>query len=99
MKYEVEVRKLAERDVAEAIDWYARRLPELGASFFEEFDAVLVRLSEAPLIYQAVYRESRRVQMHRFPYLVWFKVKGNVVTVRACLRGSIKPGRVRKRVR
>jgi plasmid stabilization system protein ParE len=98
LKYTVEVRGAAERDVAEAMDWYEAQAG-LGAAFLDDFAQVLARLSETPLLYQVVYRESRRAQLRRFPYLVWFKVQGPLVTVRACLRGSINPAKVRRRLR
>lgn len=99
MSYTVEVRGTAELDVAEAMDWYNEQSPGLGETFLEDFAQVLKRLSDSPLIYQVMYRGSRRVQLLRFPYLVWFRVQGPVVTVRACLHGSDNPAKVRKRLR
>lgn len=99
MRFAVEIRGAAERDVAEAMDWYGARVPGLDAAFLADFAQVLGRLSESPLIYQVIYRESRRAQLHRFPYLVWFKVEGALVTVRACLRATIDPAKVRRRLR
>ena len=99
MRYKVGVRGAAENDVAEGSDWYQGISPSLGASFLEEFGHVVQRVSETPLIYQVVYRGSRRAQMHHFPYLVWFKVEGENVTIRSCLRASIKPSTTRKRLR
>jgi hypothetical protein len=99
LNFTVEVRGAAEHDVAEAMDWYNEQTPGLGAAFLEDFAQVLGRLSESPLIYQAIYRGSRRAQLRRFPYLVWFRVQGQLVTVRACLRGSINPAKARMRLR
>ena len=99
MKYSVEVRGAAELDVAEAMDWYDEQLPGLGKAFLQDFVQVLRRLAETPLIYQVVYRESRRAQLRRFPYLVWYRVQDELVSVRACLRSSRNPKKVRSRLR
>jgi toxin ParE1/3/4 len=99
LKYIVEVRGAAERDVAEAMDWYEAQVPGLGVAFLEDFAQVLGRIAVTPLIYQVIYRESRRAQLRRFPYVVWFKVQDQLVTVRACLRGSINPAKMRRRLR
>lgn len=81
------------------MDWYEAQSPGLAVAFLEDFAQVLGRLSETPFIYQVIYRESRRARLRRFPYLVWFKVQGQLVTVRACLRGSINPAKVHRRLR
>lgn len=99
MKYSVVVRGAAERDVAEAMDWYNEQVTGLGTAFLNDFARVLARLAESPLAYQVIYRESRRAQLRRFPYLVWFRVHGNRVTVRACLRGNVGPAKVHRRLR
>jgi hypothetical protein len=99
LRYTVRVRGAAELDVAEAIDWYEGKLPGLGAAFLSDFTQVLNRLAESPLIFQVVYRETRRAQLRRFPYLVWYRVEGSVVFVRACIRGSVNPKKIRRRLR
>lgn len=99
MIYKVEVRGAAELDVAEAMNWYDQQSSGLGEAFLEDFAQVLKRLSESPLIYQVIYRGSRRAQLLRFPYLVWFRVQGRLVTVLACLRGSDNPATMRRRLR
>ena len=98
MTYRVGVRGAAERDVTEAMDWYNKQAG-LGAAFLDDFVQLLRRLSESPLIYQVIYRGSRRAQLRHFPYSVWFRVQGERVTVRACLRGSVNPAKVHRRLR
>lgn len=99
LNYTVEVRGAAELDVAETMDWYNEQVPGLGEAFLEDFAQVLERLADSPLIYQVIYRDSRRAQLLRFPYLVWFRVQDSLVTVRACLHGSDNSARIGKRLR
>lgn len=62
------------------------------------FETVIDDLAETPMIYQTSYRGSRRVVMHRFPYLVWFVVADNTVTVLACVHGKINPATMQNRL-
>lgn len=85
--------------MAEAQNWYEEQQAGLAAGFHHEFGMVLARLAETPLIYPAVYRNIRRAVLHRFPYLVWYRVEGSVVTVLACTHGKADPSSLRARLR
>jgi plasmid stabilization system protein ParE len=80
--------------------WYEeqRKRKGLALEFYTEFSAVLNRLVDTPLIYPEVYRGVRRAILHRFPYLVWFRVRDSVVTVLACTHGKADPGKVSAKV-
>ncbi len=54
MKYGIIVRRLAERDVEEAEDWYNEQHPGLGSVFHETINDLFVRLAENPKIYPRV---------------------------------------------
>ncbi len=99
MSYSVYVRSAAERDVAEAHKWYEALQRGLAAEFNAEFSITLGRLAETPLIYPALYRNVRRVVLHRFPYLVWYRVQISRVTVLACTHGKADPGKLTARLR
>ena len=99
MSYSVQVRQSAERDVAEAQNWYETQQAGLAALFHTEFSATLNVLAETPLIYPLLYRNVRRAVLHRFPYLVWYRVSNSTVTVLACTHGKINPARIPRRVR
>ncbi len=80
--------------MAQAQGWYEQQQAGLGAAFLAEVAAVISRLAETPLIYAAVHREVRRAVLRRFPYLVWYRVTGNTVSVLACTQGSQNPATV-----
>ena len=52
MSYEIQIRRAAELDVAEAQLWYEAQRRGLGAEFHSEVSRVIDRLSDTPLIYQ-----------------------------------------------
>jgi plasmid stabilization system protein ParE len=91
LSYEVQIRRAAELDVAEAQLWYETQRSGLGAEFHSEVSEVIDRLAETPLIYQLVYRDIRRAIVHRFPYLIWYRVLDEVVIVLACTHGRKNP--------
>lgn len=99
MSFAVYVRRVAELEVAEAQIWYEEQQAGLAAKFHHELSKVLTRLSETPFIYPVVYRNIRRVVLDRFPFLVWYEVRGSVVTVLACTHGKVDPNKIRRRLR
>ncbi|MDQ5843666.1 MAG: type II toxin-antitoxin system RelE/ParE family toxin [Acidobacteriota bacterium] len=97
MSYEVQIRRAAELDLAEAQLWYETQQTGLGAEFHSEASQVIDRLAKTPIIYQVVYKDIRRAMVHRFPYLIWYRVIDEVVTVLACTHGRQDPKKVKAR--
>ncbi len=98
MNYEVQVRRAAELDIAEAQVWYETQQPRLGGEFRAEVSRIIDRLSETPLIYQIVHRDVRRATVRRFPYLVWYCLINETVTVLACTYAGRNPEKVKARL-
>lgn len=99
MRFKVEVRRAAERDIAAAQVWYDMQRADLGADFHSEISKVFEVLTETPLIYPVLYRDTRRAIVHRFPYLVWYPVVGEQITVLACTHARQNPSKVISRFR
>lgn len=99
MSYEVQVRRAAELDVAEAQVWYEKQRSGLGIEFHSEVSQVIDRLAETPLIYQTVYRDLRRVIVRRFPYLIWYRILDEIVTVVACTHVKQDPNTAMRRLK
>ena len=98
MSYEVQVRRAAELDIAEAQVWYETQQTGLGAELSSEITGVIDRLAETPLIYQIVHRDIRRAIVHRFPYLIWYRVAAETVILLACTYTGRDPERVKTRL-
>ena len=99
MRFEVQVRRAAELEVAEAQLWYEKQQSGLGAEFHSEVSHSIDLLADTPLIYQIVYRDIRRGVVHRFPYLIWYRVSEEVVIVLACTHGRLNPRKALARFR
>ena len=98
MSYTILVQSLAERDLLEAQEWYEARRPGLGDDFRLTIDGLPRRIANKPLAYPVVYHEIRRAVVRRFPYLLYFMVRQDIVTVVACLHSKRSPRRLRTRV-
>jgi len=99
LSYEIQVRRAAELDIAEAQVWYETQQPGLGAEFRSEVSQVVDRLAATPLIYQIMHRDIRRAIVRRFPYLIWYRVAAETVIVLACTYAGRDPERVKARLR
>ena len=87
----MQIRRAAEFDLTAAQMWYETQVSGLGRQFHLEVSQVFARLTETPLIYSTVYRDVRRAVVHRFPYLIWYRVLGQDVIVLACTHGRQDP--------
>ncbi|WP_029014340.1 type II toxin-antitoxin system RelE/ParE family toxin [Niveispirillum irakense] len=81
----------AEADLAAARDWYDSEAPGLGSRFMEEFLNIARQLADNPALYQIVRRDIRRAVFRRFPYSLFFRIRGNVVEIFACLHARRNP--------
>jgi toxin ParE1/3/4 len=82
--YTVQIAPPAEREVAEAVDWYRSKSP-IAADTFRAivFDAVEM-ISHSPLSWPKVSdRGVRKLVLPRYPYSMFYSVAGNVVTILA----------------
>jgi plasmid stabilization system protein ParE len=96
LTYTVYIRASAESDIADAMQWYSDRQPKLAINFYREFAAIVNRLANSPFMYPVVYRNVRRVVLHKFPYLVWYVVQDSQVIVIACTHGKLGPNKIAK---
>lgn len=87
----VQLTPKAEADLIDARDWYDAQAPGLGMRFMIEYRALVVRLAENPHQFPAVRGLSRRAGFHRFPYGLFFRIRGDVVEVFGCFHGSRHP--------
>jgi plasmid stabilization system protein ParE len=98
MRRRLIIRPEAEAELAEAFDWYERRVPGLGADFLAAVDGALDSLLGNPLQHPVVYKTVRRALLRRFPYQVLFLVEEEAITVIAVFHGARDPRIWRDRI-
>lgn len=84
-------------DMREASDWYDEKAPGLGEEFLQECDRSFHRLAERPQQGSALPKEIRAVRLHRFPYVVYYRIESKAVVVFAVLFGGRDPSVWRSR--
>lgn len=72
-----------DKDYLEALVFYRTRWPQAALDFEAEFESLIERICEMPLMYQVIRQpDIRRAQMSRkFPYSIYFRVTGGVVEI------------------
>jgi plasmid stabilization system protein ParE len=98
MMYRLIIRPEAETELAEAFDWYERRLPGFGAQFLTAVDTAVGSILGNPLQHPIIYRNVRRALARRFPYQVLFIVEENIIVVIAVFHGARDPKRWQDRI-
>jgi len=96
MHHPLIVRRRAEKQAAQARDWYESQLDGLGRRFVVELDHAIQKAHENPLHYQIVHRKIRRVLLRRFPYAVFFIEEPERVVVLAILHQYEDPAKWRQ---
>ncbi len=82
-----------------AFQWYDRRRKGLGEDFTGEVEIALRRLLLAPTASGIVFHGMGRMALKRFPYGVYYLVRGELVLVVAVFHSRRNLARLQKRVR
>jgi plasmid stabilization system protein ParE len=91
------VRPDAAADIEEAHSWYESQRPGLGDEFLDAILVVFELLLERPRRYRVVHRDTRRANLRRFPFGVFYRIVDADVVVIACFHASRDPRRWRGR--
>ena len=78
-------------DIVEASAWYARQKDGLGEEFLSAVKETADRISDQPLLYVVVHRETRGALVRRFPYGLNYKLWNQKAVVVACFHTSRNP--------
>ena len=81
MSLELLVRGRAKADIRRAAKWYERQKEGLGKRFVAEVEAALERIEGNPEQHQIVHRNIRHAITRDFPYGVFYRIRGNKVSV------------------
>ncbi|WP_082877710.1 type II toxin-antitoxin system RelE/ParE family toxin [Methylomonas koyamae] len=93
MAYRLRFSARALRDTGEAQEWYESQSPGLGEEFIAAMELQLKRLEQAPLLFAEVIPGVRRALLPRFPFGLFYVVRGNLVHVLAVLHDARTPHR------
>ena len=91
----------AEEELAEAARWYETKRVGLGVELVAIVDGAFEKILDAPLLHPPWRRDRpyRRATLTRFPYVIFFRLDGEVVEVVAVAHAKRRPGYWVDRVR
>ena len=91
MAFRLKFSSRALRETAEAQEWYELQNPGLGEEFIAATELQLKRLEQAPLLYAEVIPNMRRALLPRFPYGLFYAVRGYLIHILAVLHDARNP--------
>ena len=99
MKPSVRVHPAAEEELAAAFDWYEAKHSGLGRAFLLAIDTAFVAVAEQPEAWPVWPRlpHVRRYVVHRFPFVVFYRVVDAEVVIMAVAHAKRRPGCWRER--
>ena len=89
---------LAEDEVTTAYLWYSSRSVKAGPRFLQALDLAVEQIGDRPESFPAYIAGTRKCILHKFPYLVVYRVDAEIVYVVAVAHGHQNPGYWRKRI-
>ncbi len=93
MAFHLKFSTRAVQEIGEAQAWYELRSHGLGEEFIAALELQLRRLEQAPLIYAEVIPNVRRTLLPRFPYGLFYVVRGNLIHILAVQHNARNPRR------
>lgn len=93
MAFRLVVSERAQREIAEAYEWYETQLAGLGTQFLQNVDVQFATIAGSPQIYATVHRNIRRALLLRFPYGIFYVVSGDIVAILAVVHTARNPRR------
>lgn len=73
----------ARAELYDAFDWYEAISPGLGERFVSEFNKALARIVAFPESGAGFVHGARRTRLAKFPYCIWYRPRGDVLTIYA----------------
>jgi len=89
--YQISFRSEAKNDIKIAYDWYETQRLGLGEDFLLTLEASYAEIARTPTLYQTIHKTARRKLVRRFPYGIYFTIRGKVIIVLAVLHTKRDP--------
>ena len=97
-KYKVRINHFAQNDIEKAKKYYNDKKKGLGNEFWQETKALLNLIEKNPNQFQIIIDETRRANLKRFPFGIFYVAKNFIVNVFGVIHFSRSPELWQKRV-
>jgi plasmid stabilization system protein ParE len=91
MRLRIAFRQAARAELQRAVAWYEEQRCGLGNAFALEIGQILERVADSPLHYPVVSGDVLRAVARRFPFAIYFRLRGNELIVLAVFHGRRDP--------
>ena len=88
----IQISEAAASDLRSAIAYYSEQSTDLGAAFFADFDSACELITERPEIGSPIETGNRKVVLQRFPFILIYKLDGDVIRILAVGHQRRRPG-------
>ena len=88
-------RTQADRELAEATQWYKDRDLRVAVHFVETVERVLQAIQSNPFQYQVIEGDIHRVPLRRFPYKIVYQVTNTELIILSCFHSARDPQALR----
>ena len=95
MNLKTSFRRQAFLEYVAARRWYEKQRPGLGRDFEAAIERALFRACSSPRRFREVVPAIRRVRVQRFPFGIYFRVRGNLLIVLAIFHARRNPDSLR----
>lgn len=93
MAFRLKFSSRALHEIGDAQEWYEFQSAGLGNEFIAALELQLKRLEQAPLLYAEVIPNVRRALLPRFPYGLFYVVRGDLIHILAVMHEARHPKR------
>jgi toxin ParE1/3/4 len=90
-KFKLRINIFAQEDIEKTIEYYNDKREGLGNEFWDETKTKLESIEENPNKFQIVQEETRRANLKRFPYGIYYVVKDLIISVFGVIHFSRTP--------
>lgn len=100
--FNLNISEEAELDIDEIFIWYEEQQENLGFKFIAELKLLLEKIAIRPKsfkIFQEIEDENIHIALlNKFPYLVYFSIESNYLTILLVISASRNPDYILKRI-
>ncbi len=94
----IRILEAARLDLVNGYRFYEQREPGLGSYFLDSLYADIESLALYAGVHPPAIRDARRLLSRRFPYAVYYRLQGDLVTVVGVFHGRRSPGVVTRTI-
>ena len=97
-KYNLRLNHFAQNDIEKAKEYYNSKKNGLGDEFWQETKAKLEQIEKNPEQFQIIIDQTRRANLKRFPFGIFYIAKDLIINVFAVIHFSRSPKIWQKRI-